>query len=664
MADLVYFTPAATKSALENQKEFVRFCRDDLTVFGGDLPWSEFNWSNRARFTKLGTPKNVASENDLLDAEFIDFAKAYFRYQQGHNPTKSRDELPTLKVLEKALLQTNRNAKLIEVTVLVLDEAATLLRCHYSPAAAHKYGRQLQRLAKFVVEKQLVPNDVGSWKNPIKRPDTSIRTGAKAKAMREKKLPFEEAIDALAEIFALEPNNSRDIFTSSTAALLMCASSRISEILALQVDCEIEEKDSSGVSRYGWRFTGAKGYGCDIKWIPTEMVPIAREAISRMGKLTEPARQLAKWIEKNPERFFRHDNCPDVPDASPLTGAQICQAWGIGYDETRKGGVPQAFRKQLGEGPVTLNDLWMHAMDDLPKSFPWTSEDRSIKYSDALFCMRPNSLHKVRGEVLVKLWMPESNIFNCDVSPRKYRSYKGHKSIFDRYGYKMPDGSRIKLTSHQFRHLLDTIAQRGGLSQGQIARWAGRANPSQNRVYNHMSEFEMIAQAEALDQSKSLFGPLGKEVINQPVCVQEFNTLEKGAAHVTEFGVCIHDYTMSPCQRYRDCIICDEQVCIKGNQEQTARIRERFDLIKKQYESTEQAMRDGLAGADRWYEYHERALKRIRALLEMLDDPEVPVGAQIKLDNEGSFSLIQRALESRTSDFLPEKVAQLKNETG
>ncbi len=74
----------------------------------------------------------------------------------------------------------------------------------------------------------------------------------------------------------------------------------------------------------------------------------------------------------------------------------------------------------------------------------------------------------------------------------------------------------------------------------------------------------MVAQAEALDTSLALFGPVGVVNNHLPVTIQEFNTMEKGAAHITEFGLCIHDYTMSPCEKYRDCLNCTEQVCIKG----------------------------------------------------------------------------------------------------
>ena len=203
------------------------------------------------------------------------------------------------------------------------------------------------------------------------------------------------------------------------------------------------------------------------------------------------------------------------------------------------------------------------------------------------------------------------------------------------------------MTSHQPRHLLNTIAQRGGLSQLQIAKWSGRAEATQNRTYNHMSEYEMVALAEGLDTSLTLFGPSGDVAKHIPVTIQEFNTLEKGAVHVTEFGVCVHDYTMSPCEKYRDCLNCAEQVCIKGDKDKLERIKKRLVEVEKHYWEAARAIENDLAGADRWFEYHENTLGRLRELVAILENSDLPEGAQIKLRNDKTFSPLRRAVESK-----------------
>lgn len=661
MADQRHFSPKSDLSASENLAEFIRMCRDDLTVFDADLDWNKTSWPKAANFTKLGVQSRGFKASDRMDDAFINFAKAYFRYQQGHNPTGTKNESKALRVIEAALLQATGGADVAGLDFAVLDEAAVFARGHYSHTSAYHCGRELQRLASFVSEKHLIPSDLSTWKSPIKKPsDNTIRTGAKAKAIQEKRLPSQDAIDALAEIFANDPTAPKDIFTSSTFAMTMGAPSRISEILDLPNDCEVEELGKDGTLQYGWRFYSAKGYEGDIKWIPEVMVPVAKEAVRRIRALTEDARRLAEWIEKNPSKPFLHAKTPDVDAGAPLTVFQACTYLGL------KSNTRQACRSGLAnaglatkDGVHTLNSLWKYVMTRQPKGFPWLDKGKKVKFSNALFCMSRNLIGEQRGTSPVILWAPTNNIFNNDLSPRE--SLEGnHQSIFDRHGYKSSDGNRQKLTSHQARHLLDTLANRGGLTQEQLAKWAGRADPKQNRVYNHMSEWEMVAKAEALDTSLTLFGPKGAVSQHVPVSTQEINLMERGAVHVSLWGVCSHDFIMSPCEKFRDCINCEEHVCIKGlgkdNTERLTRIKMRLAQVEKDYAEAQAAIEQGYAGADKWYEYHQKTVERLRQLVEILESPQIPDGAQIKLRDGKDFSHLRRVIRLKAVETLERKV--------
>ena len=455
MFELKHFAPKSALSASENLGEFIRLCRDDLTVFGADLNWKATGWPGTVNFTKLGAHSRGYTESDRMDETFIDFAKAYFRYQQGHCPTETKNESKALRTIESALLQAHGNADIVGLNIAILDEAAILARGHYSPMVAYHCGRELQRLARFVSEKHLISSDLSTWKNPIKKPgDITIQTGAKAMSMQAKKLPSQEALDALAEIFASNPSDPKDIFTSSTFAMTMCAPVRISEILELPVDCEVEVPDSKGVVQYGWRFYSAKGYEGDIKWIPEIMIPIAKEAVHRIRALTDEPRRLAAWVEKQPTRFYRHENCPNVSDDQLLTAEQAAQALGLMSLSNTGLSATNAVH--------TLNSLWTYVMAHKPDGFPWLNKEKRIKYSNALFCMSKNLIGQQRGTSPVILWAPTNNIFNNDLSSREYGAIATRKSIFDRHGYKSKDGHHLKLTSHQARHLITTLANRGG----------------------------------------------------------------------------------------------------------------------------------------------------------------------------------------------------------
>ncbi|MCV5887605.1 integrase, partial [Escherichia coli] len=88
-----------------------------------------------------------------------------------------------------ALLQVNGNANIDGLSISVLDEAAELAKHYYSDGSAYHCGREIERLAKFVAENQLVSSAVQNWVNPIKRAEDKNKTSRKAKKNREDKLP-------------------------------------------------------------------------------------------------------------------------------------------------------------------------------------------------------------------------------------------------------------------------------------------------------------------------------------------------------------------------------------------------------------------------------------------------------------------------------------------
>lgn len=646
MANIFQFKPKIASTPEENLNAFIHRCRNELTVFGNNLNWKSYVWPKIAVFSKLGVITRKPKFNQLMNDNFIEFAKAYFRYQQGHRPTGTKNELKALRAIESALIQVNGHSTIAGLSITCLDEAIILAKQHYSSGTAYHCGREIERLSKFVSVNNLISCNLKEWKSPISRPIDTIRTGKEAKVARDKKLPNEIALNSLAEIFANNPFQERDIFTTSVFAILMSAPSRISEILALPVDCEVVEVDSKGVERYGWRFYSGKGFGGDIKWIPSVMVEIAKISIQRIKKLTAEARQLAKWIENNPDKFYRHKNCPNVSDDHPLTMEQACLALGLNSNTTKNCRSSLSGRKlEAKNGIHTLNTLWQHVKDQLPNDFPWFDKEKKVKYSNALFVLHKNQLHGNRGSLPIELYKPTNNFFSNDLSPRESLE-KQHKSIFDRYGYFSETGERLKITSHQARHLLNTIAQRGGLSNLEIAKWSGRADVKQNRIYNHMTDYEMVAIAERIDTSKTMFGPIGNLETPLPVTTQEFNALEQAAVHITEYGYCVHDYTMSPCEKYRDCINCTEQVCIKGNSSKLERIKERLEKTEKLLLKVEKDVNEDDIGADRWFSYHKKTATRLHELIDILENPKIENGAQIKLRGN-DFSQLRRVAEKK-----------------
>lgn len=643
----VHFRPRDRARAESNLSDFIHYCRHELTVLGDDFNWESYAWpAAGVTFGNVDQRTKKLDHRLLLTAPFIEFAKAYCRYHEGMKPKSAVRKAFALRCLERALLDCKGESRVVGADMVTFDRAAVIAREYYSEGFAYDVGRELQLLARFLTSIRCVPSPI-DWKNTVRRPNSTVRTGAKAKALRDRRLPEQEALDALAAIFASKPTHPRDIFSSSVSAMLLCAPCRISELLALRADCEVWEEKRDGTRAYGWRFQPGKGGHPGIKWIPSAMEDIAQQAIANVRHVTAEARQLAAWMEDNPQRFFPHEGAPSVSENQPLSRQQVFDALGLSGLSLTKSSLGQRGLSSA-EGTHTLRDLNRWAHERLPSEFPFRDAKRGVKCRDALFIFRRGQLRvDCKYPMAIELSWPNVNVFNNDMGDRPEVC---SQSIFQRHGYQRADGTSYKITSHQFRHYLNTLAQRGGLGQAELARWSGRIDIRQNRAYDHMSEFELVDMLRAHDSDLRLDRPL-QEISERlaeklPMTQQEFNILAMPTAHVTEFGFCIHDYVMSPCQRFRDCLNCTEQVCIKGDR-RLDRLRHRLQDVSGLVARAEEEIAQGAAGADRWYEIHLKTRNRLVELISILENRDIPDGTIVRLRDDEDFSPLRRALRSR-----------------
>ncbi|WP_095181963.1 integrase [Pseudomonas sp. Irchel 3F6] len=641
MAEILLFKPKHVIDAKNNLSDFIEMCRDRLTVFGADLEWERDSWPGVGNFTVIGAPARGFTESQLLNSEIVPFAKAYVRYQQGHKPNKLKYEFKAIRCIEKALLQVKGRADITLTDIQVMDVAAEVAREYKS--TAYQAGSSLVHLVNFLNESKIISWPI-KWKNPISKPKEIDRTDVEGKKKRAEKMPEQHLLEYMGEMFANDLQAPRDRFTTSIFALLMCAPSRISEVQDLPLNCLHIEVDSKGVERLGLRFYAGKGYGADIKWVSTVTKDIAVEAVRRLAEMSEDGRRLAAWYETHPDKFYRHVGCPNVGELEPLSDEQAAMALGLSLqhlnvDPYFKGYKPYQELKAKGER-LTLAFLNTFAHSKLPEDWPWKNKERHIRYSQALCCFRRHQFHLDRVTSPLLLWSPGKSTFTTDLN-----YIPGQESnIWRRHGYANPDGNEISMTSHQLRHFLNTIAQRGDLGQLDLAKWSGRANIHQNATYNHMSDDEYVDLA----RQAGVGGVLAKIKANTPVTLTDLNAIGDGIAHVTEYGFCVHDFSMLPCQKHRDCLNCTEQVCIKGDDERLERLKQQRDGIFQQLEKARGASEDGLYGADRWSQHQHKTLERVTQLIEILESLETPIGSVICLSDDQEFSPLKRELDARS----------------
>ncbi|WP_249605166.1 hypothetical protein [Chromobacterium sp. IRSSSOUMB001] len=676
-----------------NLAQYISNAKSEAKVLGVD--WAAAYWKGVGYFVKQehaprgSLPRSTIPVEAWLDESFINFAKAYVVERHLVNPSESRSghikRLQTLRLVEDALLTLRDDANPLGIDCAALDAAASLARTHLKTGGAHRIGAELQRLADVLVRTGVLPSNCGTWVNPNKQPkNLSISVDAESDRARQKKLPNFQALYALAEIFNrnLEPSDKRchrDIFTTSVAAILMCAPSRGQEVLRLPENLVFEATDKFGKEQMGLRLHASKGFGAYVKWVWSGMVPVAERAIGMIRAITEDGRKLARHLEdpKSKHRFYRHTNCPDVPDDQPLSKEQVCLALGFssaGHTSSlNKNGLKQT------HGAYTLQQLWdafvLPRLAEMHPYFPYVSaadqglgRKGGLKFSEALFCMLKYQLHLTAGASPISLWIPDLSDLNFALTGARTQ-----KSIFERFGYRDDKGTVLRLTSHQIRHLINTEAQRVGLTDEQIAHWSGRRRVEQNAVYDHRTLEERVEQArgaiEAVQTvvalptatesgSSHAVGQWVVNVIRNPRALTDIDGIQPQLTGLkTLYGECHHDWSFAPCEGFVKCLDCSEHSCIKGSKDaatQLMRLHALHASIAAEVANAELVADDDVDAQD-WLDVQRRSLAKVQQLIGLLESEAVPDGAVIRTAKGQSPTHLQRALRGLATKALAQE---------
>jgi hypothetical protein len=664
MAKIIHFIPKAEATAHANVESFISFCKPLLDAYPDIPSWEEDRWSPRGISEEVGRKPHAIvfssfemaakKGNSMLSQPFLDFAKAYFLYNQSLRPTLVHNyRMSALRALEKALRASTGDSTIERLNPAICNMAINFLEVSCNKNSAYKIGLEITSIVKMLNKNRMVMAPF-QWKSHLAPFTVSNRVGKEADAARRAKLPSETALDALPKCYnmASEP---QDIIISSIAALLLTAPDRISEVFRLSVNCEIE-KEHKGKKIYGFRWYPSKGSEPMVKWIPSQMVDLAKDALGRIKKITEPARKLALWYEQNPGKIFLLPEYEHFRSKKFLTLAEVALITGFSHRtvvynwaETKKIKIHQPDNDNEFQ-KLKFSDVELEFLKLLPDGFPILDRRTGLKYSEALLVCRMGELNEDNIKPGMIQTIGESQIrrgLGGDVN-------FGKSSLFSRLGFSNPDGTAIKISTHQFRHWLNTLAHRGGMSQLDIAKWSGRMNVNQNQAYDHMTSDEIISMTmELVNTGSTLFGPLDELVDKTPISRDEFFKLEFPTAHVTEIGYCVHDYTMLPCQKFGDCINCRESMCIKGDAKKTERIRKILADAEELLRRAELAKQEGYYGSDRWFEHHQAVVERYRHLLSALEDPTIPIGTPIFLSNVDEHSPISTAMRKHLQQNPP-----------
>lgn len=665
MSNIIIFKARAELTAEENLQDYISFAKQHSLVTDWDSDsWDLSEVCGRSQNLKKRTTAHFTSrrKGESLSLPFKEGAKAIFsEFIRLKRPKEVGKHLQCLRLIEQALINLDKPVTINEIDNFVMDEAATILGQYKDKWSR---GRVLEALVRdFINPARLTPRPI-EWKNPYpyQPPLRRDRLGKQNNDETNSKLPEIASIIALAEI-ANESESIIDQVICAFVKLAMFAPSRISEILTLPFDCITHAQTNEGtLMGIAWR--PVKGGQPLTKFAVTDTAAeMANDAIEYLKKTGEKARSAASWYIKNPTMLYlppgmEHMRGKDLTleELRQIVGRKLpfshkphkfgLKAVGTTTDMSR-GMAPGAKFVKLWSFESCQN----YVLKKLPENLACIDKASGLSLDKALFCL---PAHLLRPDADTMEYVPD--ILSISQIDHQIGNNPNGVTIFSRNNKLDSKGNPWKLTSHQFRHLLNTLAQSKYLNQSLIAFWSGRKSIKQNDWYNHLEQDAFIeAYTKLTEQTPELdvIGPLDNKAKNVAaenlVSYREALSEEIKTVHITRYGICRHDWALTPCPKDKDCINCGEHLFMKGEKKHLDEAKNQVLILQKAVNSAHTAIQDGRLGAKRWLENNLPKFERWKLALKKLTDPDIPDKTLISLP-PAKFSQTQVGLTINSSE--------------
>lgn len=633
----------------------------------------------RLHFTRHGyASQNDGPVGDGFEEPFATFAKAVIVWRAIN--AKERPTALSQMVLVRAfrylyeeLLKSERRhgtrVSPINLKPYHFSAAKQIVVGREAAQSGYRIANYLRYIADLVDRKALTVSPL-RWTHDVPRPDTSgglghDRVGKAFDDRRKKHLLSDEVVFAVADISKSSELQPGDAIRQRLTDLLFCAGFRINECLVLLRDAKVEEevrddlghlaRDTSGnplPPHFGLRFTPEKEgeHVTRVKWLPTELAPIARKAFEELLDRTAEFAKDAEFAYLNPGRVRLGEPWDSMPDETQLCLDQISQMVGLASKNSayswvkryvgdspkrgelgaKKGEVERAIRSRIGSMEVLIGGV----------VFP---------------------LHKLLAVVPVNYFHSRKAVIRGSatlVSDQNISDYLGGrsssrgsvKSIFQRLDRRLENGKHARITTHQFRHFLDTLAATGGVSDLVRAGWMGRKDISQNSAYDHESGISLAKKIRIRLLDGEVLGPIAEAAgsVADPVAREAAADDLIRAVHKTLLGRCFHDWASSPCPESEACWSCDEHLLIKGDALELAEADRQLAEALRAISVAEAELSAETYGVNNWLASHVRKRDQLRRIVEVHRDPSIPDGTIIHLRKD-EIVLTQNASATQAS---------------
>jgi len=345
-----------------------------------------------------------------------------------------------------------------EVSAADLDAAEEFMRQRWALSKTNKAMGQLLSFMNWLAAHGICHPIHYTIQTP-RQQDFNNHTLAGQEARRAR-LPTPRALAGLADLYCQKNVLPSDRLRLAAVALLVVTGLRIGELLTMPLDCEVHEH-RNGQSYYGLRYhrekVGSSLEVSAVRWLSPVQAELAQAAVTEIRQLTADPRAQAKVLEQSPDRV----PIPGHHEDEWLTKKQLSLALGLPTQTPlpKVPGQQLPYRVAGQRFLCRVGDVEKHLLawrtDPL-----WTVQTGPTTYqmlSDTLLLAYRNFFHSRKAT------------YPLLVEPLIYNHFKdflaGHgqmSSVFQRFDICEADGSPCRLTTHQFRHWLNDLADKGG----------------------------------------------------------------------------------------------------------------------------------------------------------------------------------------------------------
>jgi hypothetical protein len=640
MSQIIKFTPKRELSCQQNLNHLIALARDNLTIWStiDGFAWNANRWPTTHKgirfinFEHRNLHHSKLSEpHQLMHPAFIEVAKAYLRYKHTVRPTKHiLPDICALRVIEFALRQDMTVPDITKFQQRHWDRAISALE---PMANRQQTAYTMRQILMMLSDLFILSVDPSYWRNPyVGQHSYDAANGTRATdEARAKKIPNQDALLAVAEVFsrgASETLEDTDVMVTSITALLMSAPMRFSETLRFRTDCLRDDLDKNGTRQYYLAYWVPKTRQFTRKAIPKTMAEVTKEAINRLTIITEESRQLARYMETNPTKFYRHANCPNVPDDQQLTSDQVVQALGLRSKNSCEDFLKRVTGKYALKG-FTLDTLWQLVLKEhlrLNPHFPYqealdSPSQPRLKMSESLLCFLRHQLSRKNHASPVLLAPFNVNFYWARLSAGSENV--PHMNFFAKQGYKTN-----KLKSHSLRHLLTRLGRISNIPVDTLTDWSSRATIRQTRTYLQDNP------ATAAAKGAVVLGTAKEQQPHKPITGEESALYNLGPFHRSRYGICRRSWRVGPCNKFADCLNCSELLMCKGDRIASEIIKTDRDNLVQTYTAAQNAIANGERAASRWTEKARPQIERLDQLIAIFDNPDIPDGSPIEMAGE------------------------------